>query len=635
MPKLCKLSVYQHFLIQSRTYRASLIGLGIGFFGLLGEAPLNRSDLGEFDVLYPPLDVPVSLDRIRVPEGILPRTTEALGGKISPEDRAEAWSSPWFEESEPPLDIEVSKRTGSSRQNGLVQKVEKEERGVPKGEPQQGENLEKDDLNDLFGDLLGPGESAPRDLDVQVEIEKKEAPKAPQLGDDSKTGTGGIKKVVAEAKIVEKESKVVQGNRVMDSRYDHPFLESLLSVLSNEPRLKAALIQIRIEQERARQSRGELLPSLDLVGTIESKSERSQSTFRDTTHPSQIGLVMTQPIYKRDNLLNYQAAKVKKEEVVHQSEEQRQAVIEDLCARYLDIHRFRVLADYSRNNAGLSDQHYRSTKIRFEKGELTRTDVHQAVVRHKTALAVREESDSQVEIARRRFEELTREPAPEDVPFFTLDLSPQFMEIIQGPGSTRLRPDLKVLERQVQQERLLGKVARSRHMPQLDLTVEQTRSWLDDAGSTPNPLDETRVALDLQWNLLNGTSSFHEIRERDLRTEQLQLNLLYQKREAERLISEGIYRVGITSRLVANYGEAVDAADLALRGIQEEFLVGTRTSLDAFDAQNELFISQTRWINAKVDHLLAEVALLRASGHLSLEFLSTILKDDEEDDVLP
>lgn len=665
-------------MIYPKIYRAGLIGLGVGFLALTGEISSKGSVGEESEVLYPPLEVPESLDRIRVPDGILPRTTEAFGGKITDEEKEEAWSSPWFDEPlpDPSLEVELEGKTVSGKTKGgetpeevsnlgkegedftereeLVA-VQGEEKGTSDPKVEQGSDLEKGSeggLNDMFSDILGTtsgsadtgsalGTEAAGKTGTEDESRPRVDPAAQDVPADLANTDGQNEEGDGTSRVESHGEKASSGDEVqedhplkLDPRYEHPFLQSLLSVLSNEPRLKAAMIQIKIEHERARQNRGEMLPSLNLVGTVESKHERSQDFFRDSSHPSQVGLVMTQPIYNRNNQLNYKVSKVKKEEIIHQSEEQKQVVIEDLCARYLDIHRFKVLAEFSRNNAGLSDQHYRSTKIRFEKGELTRTDVHQAVVRHKTSLAVREESDSQVEIARRRFEELTREIAPEDVPFFALDLSAQYMENIKGPNATRLRQDLKVLERQMEQEKLLGSVARSRHLPQLDLTVEQTRSWVDDPGTTPNPLDETRVALDLQWNLLNGTSSFYEIRERDLRIEQLRLNYLYQKREAERLISEGIYRVGITERLVENYGAAVEAADLALLGIQEEFLVGTRTSLDAFDAQNELFISQTRWINAKVDHLLAEVSLLRASGHLTLEYLATILRDDKETDDL-
>ena len=624
-----------------------MIGLGIGFFGLMGEMSSKESEILETDVLYPPLDVPESLDRIRVPDGILPRTTEAFGGGASSGEEEQHWRSPWYDKSELEESLGLSERRvsglegrGKPRAEDVLAQVEGDEQSdanfsektVP--ESGTGDSGKANDLNDLFAEILGEDDSVGKVDKTPTEVSVEPTPRdaTVEAGDSQKISS---KKPVKEIPSAKNEGAIQnQGGRLLaiDSEYDHPFLRSLLSVLSNEPRLKAAMLQIKIEDARARQSRGALLPTLDLVGTVESRHEKSRSTFQDSTHPAELGLVMTQPIYHRDSMLNYRTSKVRKEEIVYQNEEQRQEVIADLCARYLDIHRFKVLADYSRNNAGLSDQHYRSTKIRFEKGELTKTDVHQAIVRHKTALAVKDESYSQVEIARRRLEELTREVAPEDVPFFSLEITPQYLESIQAQGGTRLRPDLKVLEQQVEQERLRGAVARSRHLPKLDLTLEQTRSWVDDAGTTPNPLDETRVALDLQWNLLNGTSSFHEVSERDLRTEQLRLKLLYQKREAERLISEGVYKVGITQKLVDNYGEAVKAAAKALLGIQEEFLVGTRTSLDAFDAQSELFISQTRWINAKVDHLLAEVALLKASGHLRFDVLASILTEDMKSD---
>jgi outer membrane protein len=87
----------------------------------------------------------------------------------------------------------------------------------------------------------------------------------------------------------------------------------------------------------------------------------------------------------------------------------------------------------------------------------------------------------------------------------------------------------------------------------------------------------------------------------------------------------------IARELTKSYWKAVEAAKKALFGIQEEFLVGTRTALDAFDAQNELFISQTRWLNAKIDHLLYVVDFFKTAGKLDLKNFATRLEFEPEE----
>lgn len=239
-----------------------------------------------------------------------------------------------------------------------------------------------------------------------------------------------------------------------------------------------------------------------------------------------------------------------------------------------------MLAEFARNNTGLSGEHFRSTKIRQERGELTITDVHQAQVRHQTALAIKRESDSQVRVARQRLEEILQQSIEEAV-FMRIDIPDEVWDAMAHPENIEKRPDIETLSLRLEKEKVRLRVAKSRYWPRLQFNAEQSRTWTDDSGTNPNPFDEARVGVDLNLDLIKGDSTLNEERERLVRIEQLENSLIFQRREATRFINESKESVGVSGNLSRTYGVAVEHAMEALKGIQEEFLVGTRTSLDA------------------------------------------------------
>jgi outer membrane protein TolC len=397
--------------------------------------------------------------------------------------------------------------------------------------------------------------------------------------------------------------------------YDHPLADIIENVTKNSPKLQSARLQIAIEKSRSQQSQAQRLPSLDLIGTLDVTRER-YDRIENSGHPTKFGAVLSQPLFNRPADLSHQISRFDESLAEIQSNLQDQDIIQELCRRYLDLYRFSRLAEFSRNNSGLAHEHLRSTTIRQEKGELTITDTNQALVRYKTAQAINEQSKAQLEIAKHRFTELTQTTPPSKLLLFDLSLSEEEMNSFLETGRLRQQPELQLLTTRIQKEKKQQSLTYSRYLPRLDLSLEQYRTWNNNANFVGNPYDETIVSLNFNWNLFNGGRTLGQQAESSLITQQLEFNYAQQTLESRRHIQEAILNVQVANSISNTYKEAVEAAKKALVGIQQEFLVGTRTALDAFDAQNELFVSQSRWLNAKVDRLLSSVLLLKTIGLL-------------------
>ena len=67
---------------------------------------------------------------------------------------------------------------------------------------------------------------------------------------------------------------------------------------------------------------------------------------------------------------------------------------------------------------------------------------------------------------------------------------------------------------------------------------------------------------------------------------------------------------------IASFGQAVRAAQIALEGVQQEALVGSRTVLDVLISEQQLFTTQSQLVTAQHDAAVAEYTLAAAIGRL-------------------
>ena len=77
-----------------------------------------------------------------------------------------------------------------------------------------------------------------------------------------------------------------------------------------------------------------------------------------------------------------------------------------------------------------------------------------------------------------------------------------------------------------------------------------------------------------------------------------------------------------TSRArIAAFSESVRAAEIALEGVEQEAEVGSRTTLDVLDAEQELFDVKVDLVRARRDEVVAVFGLRAATGRLTAQAL--------------
>ena len=84
-----------------------------------------------------------------------------------------------------------------------------------------------------------------------------------------------------------------------------------------------------------------------------------------------------------------------------------------------------------------------------------------------------------------------------------------------------------------------------------------------------------------------------------------------------RTASQAWERMTTTRSQIAARSEAIRANQIALEGVRQEAEVGSRTTLDVLDAEQELLDSRVALVIAERDEYVAGYQLLEAIGHLT------------------
>ena len=74
--------------------------------------------------------------------------------------------------------------------------------------------------------------------------------------------------------------------------------------------------------------------------------------------------------------------------------------------------------------------------------------------------------------------------------------------------------------------------------------------------------------------------------------------------------------------IIRSAKEQVSAAELALDGVRQEYLVGSRTTLDVLDAETEVVNARIALVSAERDQIVAAYQILGSIGRLTARDLS-------------
>nr|MCU0889870.1 TolC family outer membrane protein [Rubritepida sp.] len=271
------------------------------------------------------------------------------------------------------------------------------------------------------------------------------------------------------------------------------------------------------------------------------------------------------------------------------------------------------------NNVQVLTRQLQATNERFRVGEITRTDVAQAESRLAGAQASLTQAEGNLQIARATYQRVIGElpgrlvnPQPLRVPVnstveaqrFAATNNPTVVAQLFAAAAARDNID-------VQMAALLPQVSAT-------ATAFQQRDQIQP-GIRQNGGQAT---LNLSVPIYQGGAEHSLVRQARQTAQQQIAELDRRRRDAAQVAAESFERLRSARAAVVSVRAQVRAQEIALDGVQREALVGSRTTLDVLNAEQELLTARQNLVAALSTEINASYTLAASIGRLTAQDLA-------------
>lgn len=396
--------------------------------------------------------------------------------------------------------------------------------------------------------------------------------------------------------------------------------DALTAAYLNNPALLGQRARLRAVDEQVPQALSGWRPTVNLTASISrSKSFNTARTFggRDQVRTPRGGeLEISQPLYRGGRTL----AATRQAENAVRAERQRlssteQDVLLEAATAFLNVFRDEAVLKLNINNEQVLKRQLEATRDRFEVGEITRTDVHQAKARVAGAAADRIESEGNLEASRAAYRNVAGQVAPRNLKAPAQPSGQPSSQDEANKAAAIGNPN--VLAAEFDRMALKDNVdeVRGELLPSLDLNFSVRRDF--ENASNENVSRSESVTASVTVPIYQQGAVYSRLRQAKQEVAEQVLATDEARRDSVEAATRSWENLVSARARVASFKAQMDANVVALEGVEREAQVGSRTVLDVLDAEQELLDSRSNHIRAQRDQLVAVFELKAAMGQLT------------------
>lgn len=278
---------------------------------------------------------------------------------------------------------------------------------------------------------------------------------------------------------------------------------------------------------------------------------------------------------------------------------------------YMNVRRDSEFVSLRQNNVRLITQEFRAAQDRFDVGEVTRTDV--ALAEARLASARSQLAAAEGTLAR-SIEEFRA----------AVGRSPQNPTAVSPAPVSR-----SVAEAKSFAVRNHPNILEAQHaVSAAELNIERA-----EAAIRPNVTLEGFMATDPDWEesrqlslqasgpIYSGGRLSSQVRQFMSRRDAARAGLLITVQGIEQQVGNAYSFLSVARASRTASDQQIRAARVAFQGVREEATLGSRTTLDVLNAEQELLDAQANLISAQAEEVVASYQVLAAMGLLTADHL--------------
>ncbi len=278
---------------------------------------------------------------------------------------------------------------------------------------------------------------------------------------------------------------------------------------------------------------------------------------------------------------------------------------------YMDVRRNQEFVQLRESNVRVITQEYRAAQDRFDVGEVTRTDVASAEARLAAARSLLAAAQGALVQSMEEYNAAighmpSSAPAVSPAPVSQTVTQAKEFAVRNHPSVLEVQHSVAAAELNIRR----GEVA---VMP----TVELDGSvYTDEEGN-----DGGSIELSIGGPIYYGGQIASVMRQLIANRDAARAGLYVTMAAVEQQVGNSYASLQIAQASRLSSDQQISAARVAFEGVREEATLGSRTTLEVLNAEQELLDAQASRISSQADEVIASYAVLAAMGLLTAEHL--------------
>lgn len=300
---------------------------------------------------------------------------------------------------------------------------------------------------------------------------------------------------------------------------------------------------------------------------------------------------------------------------------EQETLLEAVTA-FMSVWRDRNLLDLYRQNENVLKTNLEDTQARFQLGEVTQTDVFQSETRFTRAISERLRIERDLKNSEARYARVVGDTvpvtynydAPETLHYFDVE---ELREDALSASALQYHPLIKTAEHDLLSAQEDIDLKKGQLLPTVSLNASVQREDGTYLGANADDQTNRSVLFNFDVPLYQSGSEYSEVRQAKLTVEKLRYDLQERRQAVQEDVETAVKALNVALRSIENNSRQAAAAEKALQSVIYESQLGTRTTLDALDAQQEFLEAKILLVRSQYEEAAGAYRLLQSLGRLN------------------
>ena len=411
--------------------------------------------------------------------------------------------------------------------------------------------------------------------------------------------------------------------------YSNIKAETLSSALSNaylsNPIINSKRAELRSLDENVSAATSQFFPSIEAIGSYSENTLEYGELDKIKTNPLTGSFLINQKIFTGGKLINDRLSAINLVAAGRQKlNDSEQSILYQAAQAYFNYLKTEQIVKLQQNNFEVLSERLEATKIQFEVGELTLTDVAQAEARLSQAQSNLADARSLLKAREADYRSIIG-LNPDNLEEWNEQLDIPLTEAEAISIALKNNPQLKYYENIERSSYYNVSSQKSMLSPQLSLRGEYIYAE-DQSFLMSEDIDQYQFTGQIKIPIFYGGLNWSNIRKAQEINSRDKYLIIDGKRKIRSYVKKSFAEYNASKLRISATEKQAQATEIALEGVKQEFQLGTRTTLDILDAEQEYLDARVSFVTAKNDSNTSLFQLFYYLGTLTPENLNMNIK---------